>query len=910
MKVKNLDTSNSDKHGRTINLQRAVDISHRFAEDVAQAIEIYRAEPDRWQVKPATVRTNLSRFLPALPEVTAALEPEHLSVLARDGLAALSAETVWADLEGKSLTLPGPKSQRANSTARTFNFLYSIHKNEPGLLPPSILKLRFGTSYVGDLYRISPSFMLHFKQLILDMDAAEELPSTTMTVKHHAYVILALLSKNTRAIAALKTYGLDAFDKESAMLDQIIQEVHPSHPLTALESLLEQHNPIRWGRKRVLVHGHSADLTETYNQSSVLFGDLKRFGDLLSATPLKGRKPQSFKDKLTIVQRAIHDCYPYLSDQDAAALNERGACVFINNDARLLRWLYSETRVEARTFSAIKDFVEQLFPESPRWTELSLPYRLTFDNEFSARPTYCDYGPIRAISVKLYDDMAAFLEEQKQSIDQKSYSSTTVYHQFTQFKAAMALAKDSLSAEHLGLLEKHGMKAFDLPGHKLQKALWLFLQNTAKTGVLTTSTAYTYKSSVSWLLTKFGFHVVEAFPITQTKTAKHLRRLNTDDYYSAEQCREIAYHIECGLLDTETTDDFKVVLLLGRILLKTGWNLAPTLGIECDDIVQAPSALKPNGVVTVVLRKARAGYRSDGYTFSNPETNASAMKSAVADLLMVRDTLTASLRDSLPLDNPFRNYVFLVDREGLGIERLGASAAKTLTYYLERRGSSLTFDSKKIRKGGVNHLYRQVQKDLQAYEAAAKHNFETFESHYYRIDENQSRYTLGNAVDVMGKYFTGKEIAREIVIITDLSPDLQHTPVGECASSDNDAEVERYNNEHRKLHAEKGAASRVCADFLSCVWCKFFRLVADPEHAWKLLSYREYLLSSMASSALEGDETDDQQLHIEILRNRVSDMLGQLDKISLGVTAQGEVLLKNRGMHPDWSFALADAPVL
>ena len=59
----------------------------------------------------------------------------------------------------------------------------------------------------------------------------------------------------------------------------------------------------------------------------------------------------------------------------------------------------------------------------------------------------------------------------------------------------------------------------------------------------------------------------------------------------------------------------------------------------------------------------------------------------------------------------------------------------------------------------MNHLYRQVQKDLQAYEAASKHNFKTFESHYYRIDENQSRYTLGKAVDVMGKYFTGKEIA-------------------------------------------------------------------------------------------------------------------------------------------------------
>lgn len=471
------------------------------------------------------------------------------------------------------------------------------------------------------------------------------------------------------------------------------------------------------------------------------------------------------------------------------------------------------------------------------------------------------------------------------------------------------LAKESLSAEDLLMLEKHGMKAFDLPGHKLQKALWFFLQNTAKTGGVTTSTAYTYKSAVIWVLDKFGFHIVEAYPITQTKTAKHLKRLNTDDYYSAEQCREIAYHIECGLQDMDAPDDFKVVLLLGRILLKTGWNLAPTLGIECNDIVRVPSSLNPNGIVTVVLRKARAGYRTDGYTFADPEMNAAAMKSAVADLLTVRDKLTASYRDSLPLDNPFRNFVFLVHRDGLGIERLADNAVNTLTSYLERRRSSLTFDSMKIRKGGMNHLYRQVQKDLQAYEASAKHNFETFESHYYRIDENQSRYSLGKAVEVMGKYFTGKEIAKDIVIITEPSLDMQHTPVGECASSGNDAEVERYNKDHKKLHAEKGVVSRVCADFLSCVWCKYFRLVADPEHAWKLLSYREYLLSSMESSALEGDETDDQQFHIETLRNRVSEMLERLSKISPGVTEQGEMLLRSRGMHPDWSFALPDAPI-
>jgi hypothetical protein len=451
------------------------------------------------------------------------------------------------------------------------------------------------------------------------------------------------------------------------------------------------------------------------------------------------------------------------------------------------------------------------------------------------------------------------------------------------------------------------MQAFNLPGHRLQKSLYALLQNAARTGTLATLTAYTYKASLHWFIKQFGFKLVDAYTIAISKTDKHLQRLNTDDYYSAEQCRELAFHIESLMLDVEVVGEHRLSLMLGKILLKTGWNLSPTLGIECDDVVRTATPLNPNGTIAIVLTKARAGYRSDAYTFNDPSTNVSAMRSAVVDILEIRDQQTSVLRDSLAEDNPYKSFIFIFEKKGV-VQRLSMNATKIITYMLQSRGCALTFDSKKIRKGGVNHLYRQVQKDLKTYEAASKHDFKTFESSYYRIDENQARYTLGKAVEVMGKYFTGKEISSEIVIVTDPKARFQHTPSGECASQGDDDESKLYKLEHKRLHADRDTNPRFCADFLSCIWCKFFRLVADPEHVWKLLSYRDYLLGSMEASVLESDATEDQQFQIDIFKGRVSEMLLRLDEMTPGVVQKAQSMLSAKGMHPDWSFAIADAP--
>lgn len=895
-----------DPSGDSLRLTYAENISLKFATDIAAGIERYLADQSRWEWSPGSVRTALSHLLPALSEVVTSLPTDLRANLAGKGLDAFGNEAAWAQLID-SIYSCFSNDKRRGAVVDAFHKIITFHRDDPKAKPPCHLQVRGGHSDISELYKVSPEFLLEYKRLILEFDAIGNTEMSGLLLKHRTYSLLSLMIADSQARNWLAEEGFDAFARHPELL--YMAEKHRTwQQAVSIPKLLAMHDPVRWKRKTIELLGHTADLTDLYALSESVFHDLERFATEINWKKPTGRKAQTVHNLLARIQRGLPTFLATLSEGVAASIKERGLFAFTEDGCALLSQAYQTPSLDTKIVTPIKEVVDTLWPEFKRDLKELLPYQLAFENGYSARPTYCDYAPIRGMSIALYDDLVGLLAELKASLAEKSFNMTSVYHEYTQLKAVLVMFWDEIEQDFGPELLNHGMKAFNLPGYKLQKVIFSLLQNAARTGALATTTAYTYRNSVIWFLVQYSYPVEDAYPITISRTEKYLKRLNVDDYYSAEQCRELAYHIESLLVDAEVVGEYRIALLLARVLLKTGWNLSPTLGIECEDIVRTATPLNPNGTIAVVLRKARAGYRSDAYTFNNPEINVSAMRSAVADLLHIRDELTADLRASLPDSNPYKSFIFLIERKG-ETQRLSMAAVKVVTNMLSKRGCSLTFDTKKIRKGGVNHLYRQVQKDLRDYEAAAKHDFKIFESSYYRVDENQSRYTLGKAVEVMGKYFTGKEIAPEIVIVTDPAVTLQHTPAGECASMGNDSESERYGIEHKRLHTEKGAAIRYCADFLSCIWCKFFRLVADPEHVWKLLSYRDYLLHTMEASVLDVDATEDQQSHIDILKGRIAEMLGRLDSLSPGVVEKGEVLLRARGMHPDWSFALADAPI-
>ena len=809
----------------------------------------------------------------------------------------MKSEELWAHIEAVS-----HRDGAGKDLAAAFRFFTALHCDDPDLKPPSLLLLRGGRSDLSDLYRASATFMLTYKRLVEAYDVTGDTDQSGMLFKHQTYSLLAQLVRDPEAVPLLDRHGFDAFAIHPSIVEKV-EAMRTWQPAIALVELLSRFDSDRWQAPKAYVYGHAADLTELREYSQAMFDDLVKYAELLGPTVPNGNGGISARDRLTKLQRLLPRLGELLEQPDLDSLRQGGFAALVDDDCRCLRIIYLGRQRVPGAFPIIKAITDVLFPETRRDAKQLAPYQVTFTNPFADRPLYTDFAPIRELSVRLYDDLVELIDHIKATLKERTYAEATIYQQAQQLRAAIGLCRTNLSPALLRLLQEHGLKAFSQPGFKLQKTFYAVLQQAAKSGEVSTITAYGYRKSIGWWLIQAGLVVIEAFPVSQSKTNKHLRRLNTDDYYSAEQCRELAFHIESLLSTSDVAGESRLALMLARVLLKTGWNLAPTLDIECDDIVHSASPLNPHGPISVILQKRRAGYRSDAYAFDAPHTSVTSMRSALSDLLEVRDELTADLRSRLPDSNAYKTFIFVYEKEGV-VQRLSAAAIKVVSGLLARRGCGLTFDSKRIRKGGMNHLYRKVQKDMREYEESAKHDAATFDVHYFRQDENQARYTLSRAVDVMGKYFSGKEIADDIIIVTEASSKFQETPTGACTSKGTDQEAKVYNLEHKRLHTQRGAAAKFCADFLGCIWCKFFRLVADPEHVWRLLSYRDFVLQSIQSSVVT-DPENEQQAYVDILRGRVAEMLERLEARTPGITIKAEALQSAKGMHSDWLFALA-----
>lgn len=879
----------------------ALAIPVKLVADIRVCVERFRQEPAKWGRAPKVFEVDARELRGTLPKLLPNLARHTSDVLTNRGFAALQDNALWADIESTALHVFRTRFISKNPVVKGLRILAPVYFDDVSVVPPGYVKARDGAVILQyDLYAISPKLLLDFKSAMEKLWGQGDFAA--LTCKNHQTQALAVLLKcaeDEQSRQWLAAEGLDAFGHHEALASRMQGLKFWAMPRMLIR-VLGEHDPVRWGRKTIALGDHAVDLTAVYELSEKIFDDLCEFASKLP--PEKHtRESRGSPRYLTHIQHALPSILALLKDNDASYVKTHGLYSLVENSHRLLKFLL-QAKIPPNLREAIlllKLAADTNWPEHEVPTKDLLPFQILLDRATTSRPQYFDGSYFHSLSPRLYEDVVTIIGRVKgDMID--AYSPVTISTKITALQAALQLT-ESHTLEVIGRdLIAHGLAAFRIDGGKWQKEVFRRLQERVRNGTIEVTTGKGYRQGLKWFLQHAGIRVVSAYPIRSGKTDEHLRRLNADDYYSAEQCRELAYHVESLLAGDSISLQQRIHLMLARVLLKTGWNLATTLGIECEDIVPVPTALNPIGSYAVVLQKARAGYRSDKYEFSNGNTS---VRSAVLDLLAVRDELTAAWRDALPDANPFRAYVFIMESKG-AIERIAPNApASAINNLLRVRNCSLTFNTMRIRKGGVNHLYRQVQKNLRAYEQTAKHTAAVFESSYYRVDENQARYTLGAAVAVMGQYFTGKDISSEIVIVTDPSH-CQHTPSGECASVGNDIEAARYGVEHKRLLAEREQSSRFCADFLSCVWCKFFRLVADAEHVWRLLSYRDYVLATMEASAVDGDATEDQHVHVGMLRDRVNEMLARLDAVSAGVSAKGAALLAERGMHPDWQFAM------
>lgn len=874
-----------------IRLDRILVHSEQLANDIEFCHKRYMANKAKWNKTEVTIALQIRYICSKFEKLIDILNPESLKALLEQGLSALKSNTVWDLLEYAAL-------RTGKGIKNAFITLVRLFNDDIDLKPPSRIDLK---GYVTDLAKLYGASDLLFNQYrdfmfhVLDTDRPQK---QLRDIKASTHATLTQLMKKDSYRELLAKYGLGAFVNNTDILADAAKV--DSYNSIHFQLMLSHYDCETFIQKSVVAKDkYEVSFTELYRTSQSLFNDIEQYSKIIGHSISSHLKPASVRDKLFGFKRALPIIQAELSDSLNSAMLAEGLKALLNSDETLKR-LHDSPNLPSWMFLLIHEICTCIYPDNTPELNSFRDNLFSFPNIDNNRELLSDFSTIKAISDTLYTDLANFLELCKVDIDLRDYSMVTVYHNYQQLKSLLNKYSGTLNHQHLGILRQHGINGFGIDGGLTQNHLLAELQSSVNNASFNRTTARIYRSSLSWFLREFDIPFNNIYPIKNTKTVKHKQRLNTDDFYTELQCRELAFYIEKLLRDGSTSLYHRILLTFGKVILKTGWNISPLLKLECDDIAEVVSPITNKTEYAVVLQKARAGYRSDTYTLDKSELKSDTLKSAISDLLIIRDELTTELR----AQTKFSNYLFIYPRND-EVLKLEYSTVKHLSSILKKAGCSVPFVAKKIRKGGVNHIYRKVNKSIKKYTDTVKHSFDVFESNYLRINPEQSRYSLNQATKIMSDYFAGKEVSSDIHIITDMSANQhQIVPTGTCAAKGQNEEAERYAREHRKLHQiNEDSNQKMCADFLSCVWCKYFRVVVDAEHVWKLLSYKNYILQDMEMSVIDFDNTDNQITNINILKQRVDDIIENLRERNCKAVEDGFALFKQHGIHPDWEFA-------
>lgn len=887
-----LTFSNPDKN---IRLDRILGHSEQLANDIEFCYSRFMADKSKWNKSEETIATQISYISSKFEKLIKILNPEPLKALLEQGLSALRNKTTWDHIEYASLNT----CQRTGKGVKNaFVTLSRLFNDDINLQPPSKIDLKGYVTDIAKLYGASDLLFNHYRDFLFHVLDVDKSPKHLKDIKASTHATLNRLMQNDKYRELLGKYGLGAFVHNADILADAAKT--DRYNSIHFQLMLSQYDSEAFKRKSILAKDkHEIDFTDLYSKSHAIFNDIEQFSKVIGHSVSPHLKANSVRDKFSGFKRALPILQAVLPDDLNAALLDDGLKALLDSD-EMLTQLYNCPDLPNWVFLLLHEICTCVYPESTPDINSFRDNLLSFTNVDRNRNVLCDFSTIKSLSDALYKDFAGFLDSCKDDIDKRDYSMVSVYHNYQQVKSLVNKYSDTLNQQHLDTLREHGIHGFGVDGGSIQKHLLAELQSSVNIHSFNRETAKTYRSSFAWLMREFGIPFNDVYPIKMTKTAKHKQRLNTDDFYTEQQCRELAFYIERLLRDDNINLYHRILLNFGKVILKTGWNISPLLNLECDDIVEVESPFTNKTEYAVVLQKARAGYRNDTYTFDKSELKADTLKSAISDLLIVRDELTTTLRSQTGLSN----YLFIFPRNG-EVLKLEYASVKHLSTVLKNAGCNVQFVAQKIRKGGVNHIYRKVNKSIKDYTDTVNHSFDVFETNYLRINPDQSRYSLNQATKVMADYFTGKEISSDIHIITDMTANNhQIVPTGTCAAKGQNEETQRYDKEHRKLHqSNDDSDQKMCADFLSCVWCKYFRVVVDAEHVWKLLSYKNYILQDMEMSVVDFDDKNNQITSIRILKQRVDEIIDNLRERNSKAVEDGFALLDKRGIHPDWEFA-------
>lgn len=539
-----------------------------------------------------------------------------------------------------------------------------------------------------------------------------------------------------------------------------------------------------------------------------------------------------------------------------------------------------------------------------------LPYSLGYYLKESDTTVWQKHEWVYENAHKFYLNLVEYHDVFTKRTDGESIGIVTLKGYIGSMAKALTDNALSLTEGQMKLIGTNGIHAFVENDFEILKAVREAIQLKSKQGDLSIDLAKQHQSAVDKLLTFYGLDTIISFPVSTELRAQHQNQLsqNQDKLYSYREAVELAYYIEKGLSDNLLATKDKVTLHAAKVILKTGWNLTPALELDTNDLFFLDAPLHLSKTPAIRLFKRRADYQTQWHKFKidykDLEKEGVLTGDKVAPVIFdIKSAikLTTSYRPSIQ-DLSQRIFVFPqtnnIGKEDVLIltaDRFSTNIARILSDL----GCGISFSSQKIRKTGLNYIYRKVAKEFKWYQKAGKHSYETFLRHYLMQDDKDVAMTINRATKTMADYFV-RDVTDNVIILLTPPDDGKKVPNGVCTNSTDESAVVAFESQNRKLLDQRGADEQACADFNACLWCPFYRCVADAMHVWKLLSYRDFVVADMENSAATFDTITEQLENIEQLKNRVNKILDDISKLNAQAVIDGKELLKTEGIHPHW----------
>jgi len=685
-----------------------------------------------------------------------------------------------------------------------------------------------------------------------------------------------------------------------------------SHAKTSLK----QYAPEIYGHNKKSILGSQNKLNAFLQDvSPTLKIQLEKFK---KHTNVKGEHVSVSRQKgMDALARRLFEFKDQLSSNFIKKLYDSGVEAFLANEGNdWLRFKELEDQIhktgELKTSNQVAILLGFIRGTKPNIKKF-IPYCFGFDvTHADGRQSYITLKNIYDGYPKLFEQLQTIYVTEIKRTDGEAKEPITIRAKFVTIRLFVDKYFKKLRLEDKDLIARHGLHALVMNKNKILKSLRQSIKADCKVSKIELDTGIKLQLSMDWILEFYGLDTIVSYPVSQMKRKHHKDKQQKSRIYSLDETVNIAFCLEQALKEEKTTELQRICIKIARVILKTAWNLTPVLELEINDIFQINSPVDGTNSLCVRLFKRRANYDTQWHHFNIPASSLTdegvvigkTVRPVWQDLIDLRDTDCVNLRNLISAENSLKNRLVLT-YSNYHHATVGLSEGTffgTINLVLKNIGCKTTFDSRRIRKTGLNYIYKKVAKSFKEYQKSGQHSFDVFLKYYLEVNKKDSEGKLTNTLQIMGDYYNGRELSDDIIILTDIPANSKQTPNGSCVAPSDSNAKKSYNKEHYKLHKKNGSENTSCADFNACLFCPFYRLIADAEHVWRLLSYRNFIVAEMRNSIGEYDDQAQQQIYARTIEQRVDEILKKISKLNPKAVKEGEALLSENGIHPDWSL--------